>query len=86
MAGLERLELLTYPGNTASQALAVKLGFTRLGLVRGDLPTEPGKAREGRYDAAAARQAGLPAGTAPPRDDQVLFSLPRDQWERRGAR
>jgi RimJ/RimL family protein N-acetyltransferase len=85
-AGLERLELLTYPGNEASQALATRLGFTRLGLIRGHLPAEPGKARKGRYDAAAARQAGLPPGTPPPRDDQVLFTLPRDQWEASGAR
>jgi RimJ/RimL family protein N-acetyltransferase len=82
VAGLERLELLTYPGNAASQALAVKLGFTRVGLVRGHLPVEPGKDRTGRYDAAAAQRAGLPAGTPPPRDDQVVFSLAKHEWER----
>jgi RimJ/RimL family protein N-acetyltransferase len=72
-AGLERLELLTYPGNTASQALAAKLGFTRIGLVRGFLPAEPGKDRAGRV-------APLPDGSLPPHDDQVLFSVAKREW------
>ncbi|MGE5228918.1 MAG: GNAT family N-acetyltransferase [Deltaproteobacteria bacterium] len=64
--GVERLELLTYPGNEASQALAARLGFTRECLLRGFLAPEPGKSREGR---------ALPAvdGSLPPRDDQVQF-------------
>lgn len=64
--GIERLELLTYPGNTASQALAAKLGFTRECLLRGFLAPEPGKSRDGRV---------VPSedGSLPPRDDQVQF-------------
>ena len=75
-ARLERLELLTYPGNTASQALAARLGFTRIGLVRGFLPVEPGKDRAGRAEP-------LPDGSLPPRDDQVVFSLAKNEWEKR---
>ncbi len=64
--GVERLELLTYPGNAASQALAVRLGFTREALLRGFLAPEPGKSRDGRV---------VPSGdgSLPPRDDQVHF-------------
>ena len=51
--GVERLEILTYPGNAASQALAEKLGFRREGLLRGFLAVEPGKDRAGRVGAAA---------------------------------
>ena len=64
--GIERLELLTYPGNEASQALAGHLGFTREGLLRGFLAPEPGKSREGRAVPSAD-------GSLPPRDDQVQF-------------
>jgi RimJ/RimL family protein N-acetyltransferase len=64
--GIERLELLTYPGNTASQALAARLGFTRECLLRGYLEPEPGKSREGRVVPSAD-------GSLPPRDDQVQF-------------
>jgi RimJ/RimL family protein N-acetyltransferase len=67
--GAGQLEILTYPGNAASQALAEKLGFSRAGLLRGFLPVEPGKEREGRFVPPAG--GGLPA-----RDDQVLFTLP----------
>ena len=63
---VERLELLTYPGNEASQALAGRLGFRREGLLRGFLETEPGKRREGRVVRFAD-------GSLPPRDDQVQF-------------
>jgi RimJ/RimL family protein N-acetyltransferase len=65
--GIERLELLTYPGNEASQALAGRLGFTREGLLRGFLQPEAGKSREGRV---------VPSGdgSLPPRDDQVQFA------------
>jgi RimJ/RimL family protein N-acetyltransferase len=65
--GIERLELLTYPGNEASQALAGRLGFTREGLLRGFLEPEEGKSREGRV---------VPSddGSLPPRDDQVQFA------------
>ena len=73
MAGLERLELLTYPGNTASQALAAKLGFTRLGPgarrtahrarqgARGALRRGGGAAGRpaGRHGAAARRPGAL---------------------------
>ncbi len=69
--GRERLELMTYPGNTASQALAAKLGFTREGVLRGYLAAEPGKDRAGRCLPRAD-------GSLPERDDQVLFSLQRD--------
>jgi RimJ/RimL family protein N-acetyltransferase len=64
--GTERLELLTYPGNAASQALAAKLGFTRECLLRGFLAPEEGKSREGRV-------VPSPDGSLPPRDDQVQF-------------
>ena len=64
--GVERLELLTYPGNEASQALATKLGFARECLLRGFLEPEPGKSREGRVVPSAD-------GSLPPRDDQVQF-------------
>ena len=70
---MERLELLTYPGNDSSQALAAKLGFTRVGLVRGFLPVEPQKDRTGRVEP-------LPDGSLPPRDDQVIFSLAKSDW------
>lgn len=72
--GAGQLEILTYPGNAASQALAEKLGFRRTGLLPGFLPAELGKQREGRYVP--------PAGGSPPaRDDQVLFTLPAGGWE-----
>ena len=64
--GVERLEILTYPGNAASQALAVRLGFTREALLRGLLAPEPGKSRDGRVVPSAD-------GSLPPRDDQVQF-------------
>ena len=66
--GVERLEILTYPGNDASQALAEQLGFRREGLLRGFLAPEPGKSREGRV---------VPSkdGSLPTRDDQVQFAL-----------
>ena len=64
--GIERLELLTYPGNEASQALAGRLGFTRECLLRGFLAPEAGKSREGRVVPSAD-------GSLPPRDDQVQF-------------
>ena len=64
--GIERLELLTYPGNEASQALAARLGFTRECLLRGFLAPEAGKSREGRA-------VPSPDGSLPPRDDQVQF-------------
>jgi RimJ/RimL family protein N-acetyltransferase len=64
--GVERLEILTYPGNEASQALAGRLGFTRECLLRGFLPPEAGKSREGRVVPPAD-------GSLPPRDDQVQF-------------
>ena len=78
--GIERLEILTYPGNAASQALAEKLGFRREGVLRGFLATEPGKSRAGRVEPPAGATAGAPAGAGPdsslpPRDDQVQFSL-----------
>ena len=64
--GVERLELLTYPGNAASQAIAAKLGFTRECLLRGFLAPEAGKSREGRAVPSSD-------GSLPPRDDQVQF-------------
>jgi len=69
--GVERLEILTYPGNAASQALAEKLGFRRECLLRGFLGVEPGKDRTGRAEP-------LPDGSLPPRDDQVQFALLKD--------
>ena len=79
--GVERLEILTYPGNAASQALAEKLGFRREGLLRGFLAVEPGKDRAGRAEP-------LPDGSLPPRDDQVQFALLKatGRAERRPAR
>jgi RimJ/RimL family protein N-acetyltransferase len=71
--GVERLEVLTYPGNAASQALAEKLGFRREGLLRGYLAVEPGKARAGRAEP-------LPDGSLPPRDDQLQFALLKGDW------
>lgn len=70
--GVQRLEILTYPGNETSQALAAKLGFLPEGLLRGFLATEPGKRREGRV---------VPSddGSLPPRDDQVRFVRLRTQ-------
>ena len=65
--GIERLEVLTYPGNEASQALADRLGFTREGVLHGFLAPEPGKDREGRVVPSAD-------GSLPPRDDQVQFA------------
>jgi RimJ/RimL family protein N-acetyltransferase len=65
--GLERLELLTYPGNAISQALAGKLGFTRECSLRGFLEVEPGKSRDGRV-------VHLADGALPQRDDQVQFA------------
>jgi len=64
--GVERLELLTYPGNEASQALAARLGFARECLLRGFLAPEAGKSREGRA-------VPSPDGGLAPRDDQVQF-------------
>ena len=72
--GVERLEILTYPGNAASQALAEKLGFLREGLLRGFLAAEPGKDRSGRAEP-------LPDGSLPPRDDQVQFALLNEDWK-----
>ena len=71
VVGVERLEIMTYPGNEASQALAQKAGFRREGLLRGYLAAEPGKDRAGRVEPNAD-------GSLPPRDDQVLFALTRD--------
>jgi len=68
--GIERLEILTYPGNEASQALAGRLGFTRECLLRGFLPPEAGKSREGRVVPSAD-------GRLPARDDQVQFARVR---------
>ena len=65
--GIERLELLTYPGNEASQALAARLGFTRECRLRGFLEPEPGKDRGGRVVPSEV-------GSLPPRDDQVQFA------------
>ena len=75
--GLERLELPTYPGNEASQALAARLGFTRECLLRGFLAPEPGKRREGRV---------VPSkdGSLPRRDDQVQFVRLRSDPEPAG--
>ena len=64
--GIERLELLTYPGNKASQALAARLGFARECLLRGFLAPEAGKSREGRVVPSSD-------GSLPARDDQVQF-------------
>ena len=72
--GVERLEILTYPGNAASQALAEKLGFRREGLLRGFLAVELGKDRAGRAEP-------LPDGSLPPRDDQVQLALLKDDWK-----
>ena len=82
--GIERLEILTYPGNAASQALAGKLGFRREGVLRGFLAVEPGKDRAGRVGLPAGTTGGpagaTPSTALPPRDDQVQFSLLRDDW------
>ena len=89
--GLGRLEILTYPGNAASQALAQQLGFRREGVLRGFLAVEPGKDRAGRVELPAGAEAAsratvsadsgaAPDAVLPPRDDQVQFSLLRDDW------
>lgn len=84
--GLERLELQTYPGNTASQNLAEALGFRREGLLRGVLPIDPGKDRRGRVSRDRHTPAAPPAGglapgrDLPPRDDQVLYALLEHEW------
>jgi len=70
--GVERLAILAYPGNAASQALAERLGFRREGLLRGFLGVEPGKDRTGRAEP-------LPDGSLP-RDDQVQFALLKEDW------
>ena len=70
---IARLEIMTYPGNAASQALAQKVGFRREGLLRGFLVAEPGKDRAGRAEP-------LPDGSLPERDDQVQFALLRQDW------
>jgi len=71
--GVERLEILTYPGNEASQALAGRLGFAHEAVLRGFLAAEEGKDRGGRV---------LPSddGSLPPRDDQVQYVLLRSAW------
>jgi len=76
--GVERLEILTYPGNDASQALAEQLGFRREGLLRGFLAPEPGKSRTGRV--VPSEDGSLPA-----RDDQVQFALLSSEWRPRLA-
>ena len=58
--GVERLELLTYPGNEASQAIAARLGFRRECLLRGFLPPEQGKGRDGAGCAVSGRQTSAP--------------------------
>ena len=73
VVGVERLEILTYPGNIASQALAEKLGFRREAMLRGFLAVEPGKDRDGRVMPRAD-------GSLPARDDQVQFALLRADW------
>jgi RimJ/RimL family protein N-acetyltransferase len=73
VVGVERLEILTYPGNAASQALAEKLGFRREAGLRGFLAVEPGKDRDGRVEPRAD-------GSLPARDDQVQFALLRADW------
>ena len=75
--GVERLELLTYPGNEASQALAGRLGFTRECLLRGFLAPEAGKSREGRVvpsRTAASRPATTRCSSSRLRSDLA----PRD--------
>ncbi len=77
--GLERLEILVYPGNAASQALAEKLGFRREGVLRGFLAAEPGKDRAGRVElpagaaeeSAAGAEASAPAAPAARRPGAV---------------
>ncbi len=74
IVGLERLEIMTYPGNAASQALAAQ------GRVppRGPAARLPrGRARQG---AATGRVEPAADGSLPPRDDQVLFALARGDW------
>jgi RimJ/RimL family protein N-acetyltransferase len=82
--GVERLEILTYPGNAASQALAEQLGFRREGVLRGFLAVERGKDRAGRVElpagAGASETGAATAAHLPPRDDQVQFSLLRSDW------
>ena len=70
VVGAERLEILTYPGNAASQALAGQWAFEREGVLRGFLAAEPGKGRAGRVQPNAD-------GWLPARDDQVLSPAAR---------
>ena len=58
--GVERLELLTYPGNEASQARPARLGFRRECLLRGFLAPEQGKSRGGAGRAVRGRQRAAP--------------------------
>jgi len=74
VVGLDRLEIMAYPGNVASAALAEKSGFRREGLLRGYLAVEPGKDRAGRVVPNAD-------GSLPPRDDQVLFALTHSDFD-----
>lgn len=41
--GIERLQLTTAPGNTASQRVAGRAGFTREGVLRAAMPTPQGR-------------------------------------------
>ena len=44
--GLERLELITDPGNVASQRLATNVGFRREGVLRSHLRHRDGRRRD----------------------------------------
>jgi len=66
--GLERLELMTEPGNVASRRVAEKAGFKLEGTMRGLLAARGGRDRE-LVDPAHGRI------------DQLVYALLRPEWE-----
>jgi RimJ/RimL family protein N-acetyltransferase len=55
--GIERLNLITAPGNVASQRVAERTGFTREGLLRAWLPVPGGRRDSVMFSLLPADQA-----------------------------